>query len=397
MKIITFFKLLTYKFSRIENNYILFFFFFWKYADGPKALTESIHKLDESKKIIWLVNNIDNTNIPDYVLKVKYGSRLASKYYAKSKIIIDNVFGMHECYQESDSFLGRIKFLILSFLKNKKGQYVYTTWHGTPIKKMGIDLKNSNVYDFNCSNTTMILDNKYAIDILKRLTFNKIDFKLLGSPRNDLLLNNETSINELRRQLDLPNDKKILLFAPTFRTDDDKNNNINRSGIDQINMLDIKRLLNALKMKFGGDWILVCRFHYYVENAIDWEKIKREYGDKIINGNMNEDIVEYLKCADLLMTDISSSVFDFALTKKPILNFFPDLENYKNKERGLYIDFKDLPFKSATNFDELLNNINSFSYNDYLKKVNKMLNDMGHIKVKNASEKVAEFILKDGE
>ena len=76
--------------------------------------------------------------------------------------------------------------------------------------------------------------------------------------------------------------------------------------------------------------------------------------------------------------------------------FFPDLQNYKNSERGLYIDINnDTPFAVATNFEELIDNIKIFDNNKYINGINEFLKNIGFIEEKNASEKVAKFILED--
>ena len=396
MNIKTLIQMLKYKFMKINNDYITFMSFNGKFADSPKAITSAIHKLDSNKKIIWLVNDINNPDIPDYVHVEKYGTDKAWEYFYKSKIIVDNVYGLRETYVCSNKFFEKIKFYILTFLKKKNNQRVYTTWHGTPLKKMGIDSVNSKILNFSCPNTTMILDNKYTCDILRRLTFGKIDIKLLGSPKNDVLYDNKININNLKNKLELPIDRKLILFAPSFRSDADDVKNVNGSGINQMNMMDIDILLETLKNKFRGEWSIVLRFHYHVESQIDWKKLKKQYGDKVINGNKYQDAIDYLKCSDILMTDMSSTLFDFSLTKKPVLLFFPDLENYVNNERGLYIDINELPFSCSTTFEKLISDIQNLNMKEYSKRVKKFIDGLGYLNVRKTSENVAKFILEEG-
>ena len=100
-----------------------------------------------------------------------------------------------------------------------------------------------------------------------------------------------------------------------------------------MNDLDIDRILSTLSKKFGGEWVFIVRFHYHVEKAINWDKLHEKYGEKIINGNKSEDIMDYLVCCDALMTDISSCIYDFSLTNKPSFSYFPDFNHYANDER----------------------------------------------------------------
>ena len=389
-------KLIKYKFfTKINDDYITFISFNGKYADSPKALTKHIHDLDNSKKIIWLVNDIDNNEIPDYVVKIKYGTKEAWDYYCKSKIIIDNVYGMHENYLKGDSIFYKIKYFIISFLKNKKGQLFYTTWHGTPLKKIGLDSIRSSSTNFSCPNTTMILDNQHTADVMKNITLNKIKILLMGSPKNDILFDNKIKIDKLKDDLRLPKNNKIILYAPSFRSNSDETNNIERSGINQINEMDIEQLIDTLNKKFSGNWSLVCRFHYKVEEKIDWNNINKKYGNKVINGNLHQDIMEYIKCSDILITDMSSCLFEFALIDKPVFLYFPDLKHYKNEERGLYFDIETLPFPCSSNFNSLIEKITNFDEKKYQTNVKKFINKLGYIEKKTVSKEIAKYILED--
>lgn len=390
-----FLRLVVYKFVyRISNDYISFMSFNGKYADSPKFLTDSIHKKFPNSQIIWHVFNVENSDIPDYVKVVKYGTMESWKLYSKSKIIIDNVYSMHEYYQSSNTFLGRVKFKVISFLKNKKGQKFYSTWHGTPLKRIGSDSNNSSIIDFSCPNFTMIIDNTYLVKIMKKITLNKIKLVVLGEPKIDYLTDKSVDVNALKEKLLLPKNKKIVLFAPTFRSNG-TDVKIEASGVDQMNMIDINELTKCLSGRFGGDWVLICRFHYHVERKVNWKNLYDKYGDKIINGNKHQDIVEYLKCADVLITDMSSCLYDFSLIKKPVFMFFPDVEYYKNIERGLYFEIDDLPFSCAKDFKELKNNIKSFDEKEYNKKVSIFMKSLGYVIIDNSSEKIADYIYKD--
>ena len=94
-------------------------------------------------------------------------------------------------------------------------------------------------------------------------------------------------------------------------------------------------------------------------------------------GNKNDDMAEYLACSDLLLSDISSCLYDFFITKRPTFSFFPDLEYYKNEERGLYIPLTEFPFQFSKNFEELLMNIETFDMPKYLSDIDKFLKKYG--------------------
>lgn len=381
----------------VKKNRIVFTSYDGHYSDSPKCICEKIKDLNKSLELIWIVDKKYKDQLPDYVKVAEYGSFIGKYYYASANIIIDNVYGGKEIYLCENDKKSIRKYKILRFLNTKKKQCIYTTWHGIPIKKMGRDQIGNKIYDFECPNTVMILGSKYEFEVMKRLTFNKIDMKLIGSPRDDILyVNDEKYINEKKKKLGLEINKKIILFAPTFRTEAGSfNKNIERSGLNQLNEIDIENFLKVLRRKFGGEWSLVCRFHYHVANMIDWEKLKEKYGDRIINGNQFDDMEEYLSCADILLTDISSCIFDFAITKKPILCFFPDVEYYINEERGLYIPIEEFPFEISKTFSELLLNIEAFEFKDYEMRMKKFNKKYGYIDIKDSTIKVAKYILND--
>lgn len=398
MKLIKFLCMFWFKiFARVDDNIIFITSFYDKYSDSPKYISEAIYKIDSSKKIYWVIKNFDDIDVPSYVHKVKKDSLLAIKLQYISKIIIDNVYANKACTLDSNDFISKIVFRIRKWLCKKIGQKIYTTWHGTPLKKMGFDQVNCKMLDWHADNMTMILGNYYTYDIMNRLTLNKLNMKCLGIPRNDILFNNDISITELKKKLNLPVDKKVLLFAPSFRTDANSNsNNVERSGLNQLNSIDFDKLNSILKSKFDDEWVFVCRFHYHVEKAINWDEINNKYNGRVINGNLFDDMSLYLKCSDILVTDISSCVFDFALTYKPAFLYFPDLDYYSNMERGLYLDIKNLPFALSENVADFESSIINFNYEDY-KKTLKQFNDrLNYVNLNdNSSNIIASYILED--
>lgn len=188
----------------------------------------------------------------------------------------------------------------------------------------------------------------------------------------------------LQSKLGLPIDKKILLFAPTFRR------SIGRSGAEQMRQLDISRILAKMKQKFGGEWAFVFRVHHSVQNAINTGEYQRDY---IIDGNLHPDMAEYLACSDALITDYSGSMFDFALTKKPCFLYVPDLDAYENEERGFYIDFEELPFPAALKSEGVIEIIDKFEVKEYERKVELFLDKIGNVEDGQAASRVVNCIV----
>lgn len=389
-------SLLRQKWAPIHPGRMVFTSFDGHYSDSPKYISQAIHAEDPHAEIVWLVHEKYRHLLPPYVTAVDINDReVSAQYRGSAQVVVDNVYGNKSTQQDAPGLKSALKFHLDSFLRRKRGQMVFTTWHGTPLKCMGRDQVGSRVTDFACPHTTMVLGNRYTLDIMQHLTFDKIHMELIGTPRNDLLFCSSEQQAKLKEKLGLPTDKHILLFAPTFRSDGNgiSNKNIARSGLGQLQSMQFDNLFSTLSDRFGGDWALVCRFHYHVEAMVDWASLQAAYPGQIINGNLHDDMAEYLACTDVLLTDASSCMFDFALTEKPCFLLFPDLEYYQTKERGFYTPIASLPFSTAVTFDELLANIRRFDDAVYQQQVKGMLKEYGFVDDENSATRVAKYIL----
>ncbi|MBE7079452.1 MAG: hypothetical protein E7380_06320 [Clostridiales bacterium] len=393
----TFLKLLRYNLTPVKKGRWVFTSFRGHYSDNPKAISEKLHDLAPEIEIVWLVEERFLSLLPSYVTGVEIHTKAAEKYRASAQVLVDNVYAERACPLQGKGFATRLKAGLLSFFyktKSKK-QKVFTTWHGTPLKRMGKDQIGSTASGFVGQKTVGLMGNRFTAEIIEGITYGKIKTVLTGSPRNDCLLVDEDKA-KIKKNLGLPTDKKLVLFAPTFRNDgkDLHEQNIERSGLGQLQAIDFERLFATLKEKFGGEFALVCRFHYHVENAVDWAALEKLSGGRIFNGNLHDDMAAYLACADVLITDASSSMFDFALTKRPCFLFFPDLTYYEEKERGFYLPITTLPFPVSENFETLLQTITSFSKEEYLNGLVSLEKDLGYAEDGSAAENAVKYILE---
>lgn len=306
----------------------------------------------------------------------------SSEYYSyvnRAMVVVDNYTGLR-------SFGFRnFKSSWLHRIVNKKNQFCISTWHGTPLKKIGKDIKTQSIKDYYSCTDYCVAGCKYTADILEHsyCFYNKI--KLYGTPRNDLLFQENIDVSALKRKLHLPEDKKIVLFAPSFR------DSVDMSGVAQMKMFDIVKMLNeltnTLQQKEG--YVIAFRVHHSVLEKINSVHLINDYKDIVFDGNVGDDMAEYLKCTDVLITDYSGSLFDFALTKKPCFLFAPDRKHYEEIERGFYMDYHSLPFPISENFSELLDCIRKFSAKEYEGKITSFLNVIGNAEDGHASERVA--------
>lgn len=176
--------------------------------------------------------------------------------------------------------------------------------------------------------------NAYSSKIFKRaFKFEKTMLEF-GYPRNDILYNrnNKEDIDQLKKAMRIPNDKKVILYAPTWRDDD-------YFARGKYNF-ELQLNLRKLKEKLGNNYIILLRMHYFIANQIDITSYKGFAYDF----SNYDDIAELYLVSDILITDYSSVFFDYANLQRPILFYTYDLEKYRDQLRGFYLDIeKELP------------------------------------------------------
>lgn len=229
-----------------------------------------------------------------------------------------------------------------------KNTYYFSTWHGTPIKLMGSDIADSNVSFRSKSRNytdTMCAQSDYEIEIFSKVfKIEKEKFLKSGLPRNDYLSHcNQEIITGIKEKLEIPSDKKIILYTPTFReySQDTEKNYVTNF------IPDFKKWKETL----GENYIVLFRAHYAVSENIDFG----ELGDFVKNVSSYQPLNELMVVSDLLVSDYSSILFDFSITGKPMFSFCYDYEEYKEK-RGMYFDIRKY-IESAVTEEELLDKI----------------------------------------
>ena len=239
-------------------------------------------------------------------------------------------------------------------------------WHGTPLKRLGYDVRIDTT---NALNTTSELASRFGMDA-KKWTYlispspyasqhlcdafglpqeRRADTVIEeGYPRNDVLaLTDERGVRNCRRALGIPDGRKVLLYAPTWRDDS------YRPGIGYTfdYLLDFERMRERL----GDEWVVLFRPHYYVANSFDFGR----YDGFVVDVSRSEDINNLYIVADVLLTDYSSVMFDFANTRKPMMLFVPDRRRYAEEIRGFYMDFDSIPARACETTDEVIDEMAS--------------------------------------
>ncbi|MDG2658797.1 CDP-glycerol glycerophosphotransferase family protein, partial [Vibrio parahaemolyticus] len=182
------------------------------------------------------------------------------------------------------------------------------TWHGTPLKKLARDMNEvympgttTEKYKMNFQREVrnwdyLLSPNTYSTKIFQRAFQFEKNVIESGYPRNDFLYvnNNCKKIDELKKKSGLPLDKKIILYAPTWRDD--------QFYTKGRYKLDLQLDLNLLQKKLGSDYIILLRMHYLIAEQFDLEP----YSGFVYDFSHYSDINELYILADLLITDYSS-------------------------------------------------------------------------------------------
>ncbi|WP_413286617.1 CDP-glycerol glycerophosphotransferase family protein [Bacillus mojavensis] len=337
------------KFLPINNKMIIYQSFHGKsYSCNPRAIYEKVVDMHGSGyKNIWVLNNIykpmeGNTIIvKPYSLKYYY-------YMARSKYFINN---------------GNFP----DFYKKRKKAVHVQTWHGTPLKKLGFDIsQESPSYKENTSPELIrrnkrwdfaVSPNSFTSSVYRSaFQFDKEIIKS-GYPRNDIFYqtNKDNVIRNIKEELNIPVDKKVILYAPTWRDDDFHNKKQNEP-------YEFKFSLDHFVEQFSDEYVLLVRLHY--RDAIR-AQVSNYKG--IIYNVSNYDDIKYLYIiSDILITDYSSVMFDFANSRKPMIFFAYDINKYSSALRGFYFDFnQEAPGPIVTRENDLfkvIGNINQFNH-----------------------------------
>ena len=314
----------------IKNNRIVFSSFNGGgYSDSPKAICEVLRQSGEDLELLWICKDEKaEASLPEGVKPVPYHGMKKVRALASAKVWVDN------CRKYEN-------------LKRKK-QFYLQTWHGFALKKIekdvdsGLEKTYLNACKTDSAQIDVIVSGSEFMTKLYRNSF-WYDGPVLntGTPRNDIFYRDHAAMHaKVCKALGLPANRKLALYAPTFRGD--KNTEAYR--------LDAGMVRQKAAENFKGEWTTLIRLH---PNVAEQSASLFEYdGDTVADATAYPDMAELLCAADLLITDYSSSMFDYALTGKPIALFAMDLEAY-TKDRDFYFPIDQLPFPLAHNNEEL--------------------------------------------
>lgn len=327
----------------MDNNVIVFESNLARsFGGNPLAIyNELVRQGDTRKKIIACNKSIRSYDKNTHV--IKRHSPAFMYHMARAKFWVSN--------QNLPFYLRR----------RKEGVYVQT-WHGTPLKRMMFDQDNfygrdsgyiDRVTQSVAQWSTLVSPNPHTTKAMQSSYRFTGPIKEVGYPRNDILVSDKKNklATSVRHYLSIAGDKFVVLYAPTFR--DDQSTKRGRFSFDWP--FDPHQWVKEV----GDDVVLLVRTHNLISNKL---AIPEELRHNIIDVATYPDIQELFLASDMLVTDYSSSFFDYAILQRPIVFYAYDLENYKDNLRGFYLDYyTELPGPIVTDNESLFEKIKEYA------------------------------------
>lgn len=351
----------------IRKNNILFIGYYGaQYSGSPKYISIYIQEHSDMK-CIWAFT--DCTKHPEYKGKrIHYGGIRFLFSLATSGTIVTN-------YR-----------MPLLFARRQKQKYIQT-WHSSlRLKMIEADAESTLQKHYikmakhdSKQITHLLVGSLKSKEIFDNAFWYDGNIECVGTPQCDLFFQDSKKYRQkVLKYFGLADEAKVILYAPTFR----KNNDIS------IYNLEFDKIVQALENRFDGKWCFLVRLHPHLigkQNLINYSKT-------IIQATEYDDVQELICAADMLLTDYSAVMFDFALTRKKCILYVPDLKEYTLNDRNLYFLPHSLPFPCVEEEMSLVDAINKFDEHEYNARLDSFLREIGSFDDGKSCERVFNII-----
>ena len=300
--------------SRLEREYrrarptpedAVFFesFYGQSSSDNPLGVDAALARLRPQTARYWSVVD-GSVAVPDGAVRIVEGSREWWRVRGVARVLVVNDW-LRKRY------------------RRRAGQHVLQTWHGTMLKRLALDRDPGlrtriAVKRERARWDALLAQNPYSAEIFRSAYDMRRPIWQHGYPRNDVFAD-AARIPAVRRSLGLPDDARVVLYAPTWRDD----------RTEMVDYVDLASFAGEL----GHDHVLLVRGHSRtLRYGQDLE------ADRLIDVTSYPNMADLLQVADVFVTDYSSAMFDVVGTDKPLIFFTPDLAHYSTDLRGFYFD-----------------------------------------------------------
>lgn len=366
---------------------------------NPKYLVQELHREDPEIKFVWLVNEVGKHVFPAYIKEAPNTLWSRAYWLSRSKVWIDN-------YRKP-----------YGTCKRKKQYYINVNHFTVGIKCTGLNRGegfSKMAYLVNHNDSSMIddlvIDSDWCEEESPKGMVYEGTYLKTGAPRCDVLYGDRNWAKEKFRQAhNLPDDAKVLMFAPTFREGEKEGK---RFVFSEVWSIDFRRLIKNLEKKFGGRWYICVRVHPQLAPSHE-EFRNTEFGDRIIDESQADDMYEILAGMDAYITDYSSAVFEAGYAHIPSFIYADDIEQYNHDRGNLMWNFNtddlrhvendkrftpsfdvELPFTVSVNNAELERNIIEFDKENYDLTLRTFHRQIGLTFKGNASQQISKIILE---
>lgn len=346
---------------------------------NPRYIAEELIKRG-GYELIWLTHEPDKHDFPKEIRVIRDTAENQAYWLSTAKVWIDN-------YRKA---WGTIK---------REGQIYIQTWHASMgFKAVGlfrgdkfpkiariVSEADSAMIDYMLSNSDYC-DKIYP----KKLLYSGETLKS-GSPRCDCLIKRKKELyKKIREKYHIPQDAKIVMYAPTFRGGTQKNaKNVDAGAVS----LDFEQVRKCLTHKFGGTWFVFLKLHPQLSAKLDKMPINHKM-TYMVDVSVHEDMSELLGASEILITDYSSCAFDAMFAYIPVFLYADDVQEYVEKRGTFMWKKEELPFCMAETNEELINNLEQFEEESYKKSADAFMEKYGVVETGNASKIVVDKIEK---
>ena len=349
----------------LQNKIVFSSFDGQAYSDNPREIYEYMRSAYKDKvKFVWIMN--EETDIDG--AKVVRNYSFASVYHlATAKVWIDN---------------SRKR----SWMIKRKKQFYVQTWHGDVcIKRIEADAETLNdEYVADAKHDSEMADILVSGSSWRSKNFSNAFWysgKILelGTPKADIYYKHKDNqvAAVVKTKYNINKDEQILLYLPTFRND---------KGISWFD-LDFEKVIESLNSSWGGAWKALVKLHPNMLGALEGYN----FPDQMINVSDYHNTAELIRSSDLIITDYSGCMFEGLEADKKVILYTPDFDSYMD-ERGVYWDFKELPFPMSYDNNGLIRSICEFNNEEYYKKSKQLKEKIGYFNSDHSTELVSKYI-----
>jgi CDP-glycerol glycerophosphotransferase len=337
-------------------------------GDSPLALSSQLHRSRPALRQYWSVESL-SLPVPAWATPLLRYSAQWYNVLASARLLVNNNNWPW-------------------FFTKRPYQTYLQTWHGTPLKRIGNDVPKANLslsYRALMQREALAWDallaqNHYSAAIFRRAFGFQGEILQFGYPRNDALVDSSATATRerIRNTLGISEQTTVLLYAPTWR-----DNLKSQGGYARVSFLDF----HELRLKLGNNLFVLYRGHPNTANA------PGKLPDFVFDATRYPNLNDLMLASDLLVTDYSSVLFDYAVMRKPIYFLAPDRDAYSTATRGFYLPFEEVaPGPIVTTTSDLADAVSRHAAGRYKDRLEAFVAEFAARDDGGAAERVTEYL-----